>query len=474
MFYDNNLVKVIESMNRSNIGASTNFMQILLDIFVGSIAFFLSAVAVGNIIDRKEITRCFVIYVVFMFIYILTNKDSRVYNMTSFFYLDRIIKYVTKSFVLASAVVAALLFYVANSDADKEFFSTFLVFGYFFMLLDAFVFRYFHKRKMKDFFPRTVYIGEIRQFEKFDYFMNKTNIGINFLGYIRINDGNLEGYLGNVEDLENLIRLHIIDQVYIMQSKSGREDLQEYIDLCMEMGVTVRVVMDFYEESFAKSYVSSVGTYPVYTFHTISLNNSEKVIKRLVDIIGAMIGIMVTLPIMIVTALLIKLTSKGPIIFKQERVGMNGRTFSIYKFRTMCENAESLKASLKEKNEVNDDCLFKMKDDPRITGIGRILRKTSIDELPQFFNVLIGNMSLVGTRPPTLDEVKKYKRNHWRRISIKPGITGMWQVSGRSEITDFDKVVDLDTRYIDEWSVFMDMKVILKTIQVLIKRDGAY
>jgi len=163
------------------------------------------------------------------------------------------------------------------------------------------------------------------------------------------------------------------------------------------------------------------------------------------------------------------------VIFKQKRVGMDGRVFVMYKFRTMCNDAEKMKNDLMKENEINDNCLFKIKNDPRVnTRVGRFLRRTSIDEIPQFFNVLLGNMSLVGTRPPTLDEVENYKRSYWRRISIKPGITGMWQVNGRSTVKDFEQVLDLDTRYIDEWNVWLDLELIFKTICVIFRKDNAY
>ena len=462
-------------MNKSNIGASTNFLQIILDIIVSAVAFVIVYFVVSDkSIYIEEISKCIVLYVVFMFVYILTNKDSRVYNITTFFYSDRIFKHVTKSFVLSSLVVSALLFYVADSEFDKIFFSTFLIVAYIMLLLDTFIFRYIHKSKMINFFPRTAYVGEINQFDKFNYYMKKTNIGINFIGYIRVEHKSNDNYLGNIRNLEKIIKEHRIDQVYIMQTKTGKTDLQEYIDLCMEMGVTVRMVMDFYKEGVGKSYMSSVGTYPVVTFHTVSLNNTEQVIKRFIDIVGSVVGIIITSPIMIITAIAIKLTSKGPVIFKQKRVGMNGRVFYMYKFRSMYVDAEARKAELMKNNEMSSDLMFKMKDDPRVTKVGKFIRKTSIDEFPQFFNVLIGNMSLVGTRPPTEEEVSKYSRNHWRRISIKPGITGMWQISGRSTITSFDEIVDLDTKYIDEWSVMMDFKVMFKTISVILRRNGAY
>ena len=283
-------------------------------------------------------------------------------------------------------------------------------------------------------------------------------------------------YIGPIEDLEEIIKTYNIDQIYILHRRSvAVETVQEYISLCMEMGVTARIIMDSYRAGAAQSYVSSVGTYPVVTYHTVSLNVTEKFVKRVIDIVGSIIGIILSSPIMLITAIAIKIDSKGPVIFKQQRVGMNGRHFNIYKFRSMCNDAEKQKEKLMEQNEMQGEFMFKMQNDPRITKVGKFIRKTSIDELPQFFNVLFGDMSIVGTRPPTVDEVEKYDRSHWRRISIKPGITGMWQVSGRSSITDFDEIVSLDTEYIDKWSVLLEIKIIIKTaLQIYSKNGGAY
>ena len=177
---------------------------------------------------------------------------------------------------------------------------------------------------------------------------------------------------------------------------------------------------------------------------------------------------------MLIAAIAIKLDSPGDVIFKQERVGLNGRHFYMFKFRSMCVDAEEKKKELMEQNEMESQFMFKMQNDPRITRIGGILRKTSIDELPQFFNVLRGEMSLVGTRPPTVDEVELYERGHWRRMSIKPGITGMWQVSGRSSVTDFDEIVEMDTQYIDRWNVLLDIQILLKTVWQVFRRKGAF
>ena len=192
----------------------------------------------------------------------------------------------------------------------------------------------------------------------------------------------------------------------------------------------------------------------------------------MIDIAGALVGLAVTLLVGMVLAPFLLLESPGPLIFCQKRVGVNGRVFDFYKFRSMYADAEARKKELMEQNEVKG-LMFKMKDDPRITKVGAFIRKTSIDELPQFWNVLKGDMSLVGTRPPTLDEYQQYSYYQKRRISFRPGITGLWQISGRSDIKDFDEVVKLDLEYIDNWSLVMDFKIIFKTIVVVFRGIGA-
>jgi exopolysaccharide biosynthesis polyprenyl glycosylphosphotransferase len=221
---------------------------------------------------------------------------------------------------------------------------------------------------------------------------------------------------------------------------------------------------------FNKS-LSMLGDIPVLTFANNFYNPWSLAVKRLIDIIGSLVGIAITLIVSIFVAPAILIESRGPLIFKQRRVGKNGRFFYVYKFRSMYKDAEERKKELESQNEMNG-LMFKMKDDPRITKVGKFIRKTSIDELPQFFNVLKGDMSLVGTRPPTVDEFKQYESHQKRRLSAKPGITGLWQVSGRNEITDFEDVVKLDVQYIDNWSLGLDIKIILKTIKVVFEKGG--
>lgn len=193
--------------------------------------------------------------------------------------------------------------------------------------------------------------------------------------------------------------------------------------------------------------------------------------KRLLDILGSLVGLLILAIVFLPVAIAIKLDSPGPIFFSQERYGLHGRSFRLWKFRSMVSNAEQLKSIVK--NEANG-LIFKNKNDFRVTKVGRFLRSTSLDELPQFWNVLVGEMSLVGTRPPTADEVAQYNQRHWQRLNVKPGLTGEWQVNGRSHIKDFEQVVDLDLQYQKKWYPLYDLLLITRTFIILIGRVGAF
>ena len=195
-------------------------------------------------------------------------------------------------------------------------------------------------------------------------------------------------------------------------------------------------------------------------------------IKRLIDIVGGLVGCLITAVLTPFVALAIRIDSPGPIFFAQTRIGKNGRRFKIYKFRSMYIDAEERKKELEAQNEMQG-LMFKMDNDPRITKVGKFIRKTSIDELPQFVNIVKGDMSLVGTRPPTEDEFEQYNSHYRRRISMTPGLTGLWQISGRSEIVDFDEVVKLDLEYIDNWTLGLDIKILFRTIWVVLTGKGS-
>lgn len=275
-----------------------------------------------------------------------------------------------------------------------------------------------------------------------------------------------------------------IDSVFI-SCKGVTPEMREFMGHCAEMGVTIHYHVPSIGQETNKQFVEKVGGSTVLTSSVNYTTPSQVIVKRLIDILGGLIGSVAALLIMVVVGPMIQRASPGPILYSSERIGKNGKRFKMLKIRSMYLDADARKASLMAQNRVKDGMMFKLDFDPRIignqelpdgtrkTGIGEFIRKTSLDEFPQFFNVLAGDMSLVGTRPPTPDEWEKYEYHHRARLAIKPGITGMWQVSGRSEITDFEEVVKLDTEYIQNWSIGMDLRILLKTVVNVFTRKGA-
>ncbi|HFI0978357.1 TPA: sugar transferase [Streptococcus suis] len=263
----------------------------------------------------------------------------------------------------------------------------------------------------------------------------------------------------------------VVDQVFI-NLPSEHYDLKQIVSEFEILGIDVSVdVNSFGFRALKNKKIQLLGDHSIVTFSTNFYKPSHILMKRILDIVGALVGLIMCGLASIVLVPLIR-RDGGPAIFVQKRVGKNGRIFKFYKFRSMYIDAEERKKELMAQNQMQGG-MFKMDNDPRITPIGHFIRKTSLDELPQFYNVLIGDMSLVGTRPPTVDEFEKYTPSQKRRLSFKPGITGLWQVSGRSNITDFDEVVKLDVEYIDNWNIWSDIKILLKTVQVVIKREGS-
>lgn len=239
-----------------------------------------------------------------------------------------------------------------------------------------------------------------------------------------------------------------------------------------EMGVTTHYNLELPDVGKAVTEVGDFLDYTVISYSMFRSSYKRLFIKRIIDILGGLVGLIFTGIITVFLGPAIKLDSPGPIFFSQVRIGKNGRRFKIYKFRSMYIDAEERKKELEAQNEMNG-LMFKMENDPRVTKVGKFIRKTSLDEFPQFLNVLKGDMSLVGTRPPTENEFKQYNEHYRRRLSMTPGLTGLWQISGRSDIEDFDEVVKLDLRYIDNWSLTEDFKILLKTVGVVLFGKGA-
>ena len=291
--------------------------------------------------------------------------------------------------------------------------------------------------------------------------------------------------VANTETVAQYICKEWIDEVILIPSKRLQYS-QKLMEQLEETGVTLHIrLLEISNKPGKKQFVEKLGNYTVLTTSMNYANESALFMKRMIDISGGLVGCMLTGIVFLLVAPAIYISSPGPIFFSQVRVGKNGKKFKMYKFRSMYMDAEERKAELMKDNKLGDGKMFKLDFDPRVignrilpdgtkkTGVGDFIRRTSLDEFPQFFNVLKGDMSIVGTRPPLVGEVNLYELHHRARLAIKPGITGMWQVSGRSDITDFEEVVKLDREYINNWSIGLDFKILFKTVLVVFRKDGS-
>lgn len=277
--------------------------------------------------------------------------------------------------------------------------------------------------------------------------------------------------VGTIDDLPRLLEENVVDEVVFVVPRAWLQEIEKCILYCEAVGVPATLSTDFFDLEIAYGVPKEMDGFTYLTFETSRLKESELAIKRLVDIIVSGIALLFLIPVFVATAILIKISSPGPVFFKQVRSGRNGRRFMLYKFRSMVPDAEKKLEGLKEQNEMSGP-VFKMENDPRVTAIGRFIRKWSIDELPQFWNVFKGDMSLVGPRPPIPKEVEQYEPWQRRRLSMKPGITCIWQVSGRNNI-DFDDWMKLDLQYIDRWTPWLDIKIVFLTVKAVLARSGA-
>ena len=280
---------------------------------------------------------------------------------------------------------------------------------------------------------------------------------------------------GFVPDLKNLLEdgefVEPIDEIVFAVTRKKLDEMKQIFLMCEELGIRARVAMNFFSNRVARIELEELEGIPFLTFTTTPSDETQLALKRLLDVTVSALLLVLAMPVIVLAALAIKLGSPGSVVFKQERIGLNGRIFTLYKFRTMIERAHELRLEMSHLNEMTGP-VFKMVDDPRVTTVGRILRRFSLDELPQLWNVFKGDMSLVGPRPPIPEEVKSYRRWHRRRLSMKPGLTCLWQVSGRNKI-DFDHWMQLDLQYIDNWSPSLDLKILLRTIPAVLSGRGA-
>jgi exopolysaccharide biosynthesis polyprenyl glycosylphosphotransferase len=279
---------------------------------------------------------------------------------------------------------------------------------------------------------------------------------------------------GDVPDLKKILEqghAEPIDEIVFAVTRKKLDEMKQIFLMCEELGIRTRVAMNFFQNRVARLEVEEIEGIPFLTFTTTPSDETELAFKRTLDVAVSMLILVLTAPVLLIAALAIRLSSPGSILFKQERIGLNGRIFTLYKLRTMIEDAHERRGEVTHLNEMTGP-VFKAKDDPRVTAVGRWMRRFSLDEIPQLWNVLKGDMSLVGPRPPIPEEVASYHRWHRRRLSMKPGLTCLWQISGRNQI-DFDRWMQMDLQYIDNWSPSLDLKILLRTIPAVLSGRGA-
>lgn len=300
-------------------------------------------------------------------------------------------------------------------------------------------------------------------------------LGYRFLGYVSANDhtgvenSSSLNTLGSIDRLRQLTRLHFIDEVVITEALPG-EQVILLLEEARELGIDIRTISGLFGDLSAHAAIEYLGVYPVTPLHRSQSRTVSRFFKRVFDVLFSLAAMVAIFPLMFVIAVMIRLDSEGPIFYVSERIGRRGRVFPCFKFRTMVKDAEKKKRDLAALNE-RDDILFKVSNDPRVTRVGRILRKYSLDELPQFFNVFRGEMSVVGPRPPIVSEVEKYELEHFRRLEVMPGLTGLWQVHARQD-SSFARYIELDTAYVENWTFWLDVKILLRTAHVVLSGTG--
>jgi len=329
---------------------------------------------------------------------------------------------------------------------------------------------------------RILIVGTGERAQRFESVMSfHKHWGFYIVGFVRLGEAPDSGeesvepsrIIGNVKDIAEIMDTHVIDEVIFALTLAEAKYLEAAIQKCEEVGITFHLVADFLDTTISKVEFDSVGQIPLLTFSSAPQDLAATVAKRIFDIIVSGTLLLLTSWLQIGAAILIKLTSRGPVFFRQKRVGLNGRVFTLLKFRSMVSGAEKMQAQLMSQNVMSGP-VFKIEKDPRITKVGGFIRKFSVDELPQLWNIFLGHMSMVGPRPLPTYEVAKFVRWQRRRLSMKPGLTCIWQIEGRSKITDFDDWMKLDLQYIDNWSFGLDMKIFFKTIPAVLFGHGAH
>jgi len=411
-----------------------------------------------------------------------TFNKFGLYSPTRFRHFSRAWWQIFKALGVDFIVLASIMFFLREKTFSRAFMAYFGAFAFLLLGIQRFLFSVYTDSKSRNGFSRRkiLIVGQDDRARVIsEAFERQLSWGHELVCDFpeKIRNACLDGRCALpptcITLLPQILREKEVDEVVFAISSDTSIDLKSYTDVCRKMGISVRILPALWSLESDNLRVETVQNIPFLSIPVNNFNAIGLLYKRLLDVVGSVVGTAIFLLLFPFVAVAIKLDSPGPVLFRQRRVGQNGRVFNLLKFRTMYADAEERKKELTVLNVMNGP-MFKVKNDPRITRVGRFLRKMSIDEIPQFVNVLKGEMSLVGTRPPTFDEVERYALAHRKRISAKPGITGLWQVSGRNRIDDFEKVVELDCQYLDRWRFFDDIKILLRTVVVVLMRKGAF
>ncbi len=418
--------------------------------------------------------------VIFSIIWVIILTKLNAYNNQRFTSIRREMKLVVKTSLVGTFIIFAADFVFRFEYIPRTYIGIFFVVNLFSLSVGKIIlFRVAKliRERGKD-RKQVLLVGANEKAREFIEIVNK-NIGwgLDIIGLISTDSVMQEEFicgvkfLGPYTDIENILHQHPIDEVIIFISMQEFPNIEEIIKICEREGVQVRVNSDFFRRLTKRVTVDQVYGVTFISLLNVSRSEWSEIIKRLMDIFLSAIGIIMLSPLFLLISILIKATSKGPVFHKLKVFGLNKKPYIMYKFRTMVINAEEIKSRLIQLNEMKGP-VFKIKDDPRITKLGKYLRKYSLDELPQLWNVLKGEMSLVGPRQALPEELEKYGSWHRRKLSVKPGITCLWQVSGRNKIKDFDEWVKMDLEYIDNWSLWLDIKILFKTLITVVKGTG--
>jgi exopolysaccharide biosynthesis polyprenyl glycosylphosphotransferase len=387
---------------------------------------------------------------------------------------------IAKALVAVALVqIAAIFFLRLHEDVSRLFFGTYFLIASSLLVANRVVLRNVARSVRRGGFNTRVFAvvgsGELAH-DVVATVADHPEWGLQFAGHILEAQGagnpRPEFVLGTVSQLGQILDDNVIDEVIFAVPRERLASVEGAFRLCQEQGAGTRVCLDLFEVNGARAALGEMDGLPMLSFNSAPTDEVALLFKRAFDVLSSSVAILLLSPAFIATAIAVKLDSPGPIFFRQTRVGKNGRPFKMLKFRSMHVDAEDRLASLQALNEASGP-VFKMRNDPRVTRVGRFIRRTSLDELPQFLNVFSGEMSVVGPRPPVPAEVKKYQRWQRRRLSVKPGITCTWQVSGRSDIS-FDQWMKLDLEYIDTWSLWQDVQICFRTVPAVLLSRGAH